>query len=209
VADTVESPAAEQELEPWEVDDWSDAPLEEAAVTASRLRRNFVEWGVVFMLAVIAALLVRVFFFNAFVVRSDSMEPTLSPGDRILVSKNVSHITVGEIVVMKHPPGDTQKPLQENLVKRIIGLPGQVIYDQGNTIFINGRPLVEPWLPAKDPLGESFSPQTIPYGDYFVLGDNRKQSYDSRQFGFIEKSLIIGRVVMVVWHDGGPALHSP
>jgi signal peptidase I len=173
------------------------------------MRRNLIEWGVVFTLAILAALVVRTFFLGAYVVRSESMEPTLSPGDRILVSNDVSHITVGEIVVIKWFKADTKDPGHEYLVKRVIGLPGQYISEQGNTIFINGHPLAEPWLPPKDPLGETFTFQQVPAHQYFVLGDNRKASYDSREFGPVPGKAILGRVVMVVWHNGSPALHSP
>jgi signal peptidase I len=118
----------------------------------------------------------------------------------------------GDIVVFSHPPLDTCPGPQGDLVKRVIALPGQTIYSSGNSIFINGQPLAEPYLPRYDPLGPPIAsrqhPYRVPPGEFYVLGDNRADSCDSRYWGPVEGPSIIGKVVLTFWHDGRPDLHG-
>ena len=92
----------------------------------------------------------------------------------------------------------------DDLVKRIIGLPGEYISSRGNEVLIDGKPLAEPWLPKGEPLGPPIHPQRIPPNYYFMMGDNRTDSCDSRRWGPIPRSLIIGQVFLVVWRNGHP-----
>jgi signal peptidase I len=164
-------------------------------------------WLVVIAVAVLVSVLLRVFVVQTFFVPSASMEPTLQVGDRILVQKIGFSLQRGDIVVFHHPARDTEPPLNEDLVKRIIGMPGETIWSEGNTVYINGKPLSEPWLPKGTVLNTRIPRQTIPPGDYFVMGDNRSDSYDSRDWGPIPGNSIVGRVFLVIWRGGRPAFH--
>jgi signal peptidase I len=106
----------------------------------------------------------------------------------------------GDIVVFARPPAENcGGPPVPDLVKRVVGLPGQRISSRGNTVLINGKPLAEPWLPRPDPLVKPITPITIPRNDYYVMGDNRAQSCDSRYWGPVPRSLIVGKVVAIFW----------
>ena len=137
------------------------------------------------------------------------MYPTLQVGDRILVLKLGFSLTRGAIVVFEHPKDDLEGPPNEDLVKRIIGLPGETIWSEGNTVYIDGKALAEPWLPKGTTLGYAIPRQRIPPGEYFMMGDNRSDSYDSRRWGPIPGSTIVGRVFLVVWRHGRPAFLIP
>lgn len=168
-----------------------------------------VSWLVVIVAAVVASVILRLFVVQTFFVPSGSMYPTLQVGDRILVQKLGFSLPRGAIVVFDHPKHDLEGPLNEDLVKRIIGLPGETIWSKGNTVYIDGKPLVEPWLPRGTVLGQPVSRQKIPNGYYFMMGDNRSNSYDSRDWGPIPRDTIIGRVFLVVWRHGSPAFIVP
>ncbi len=172
------------------------------------------ETAITILVVVLLAGLVRVFAFQTFWIPSSSMVPTLGVDDRILVQKAFftwHDVREGDIVVFSHPPLDTcGGPQEGNLVKRVIALPGQTIYSAGNSIYVNGRLLAEPYLPHYDPLGppipdaSSQHPYRVPPGEFYVLGDNRAISCDSRYWGPIKGSSIVGKVVLVWWHDDRP-----
>lgn len=175
-------------------------------------RRPLIESAVILVVALLLAGLVRTFAFQVFWIPSTSMVPTLDQGDRIVVEKlffSPGDVHEGDIVVFSHPPLDECGGSQEDdLVKRVIGLPGQTIYSSGNTIYINGKPLAEPYLPSYDPLGRPIAskqhPYKVPPGDFYVMGDNRAISCDSRYWGPITGSSIVGKVIAVVWRNGHP-----
>jgi signal peptidase I len=181
-----------------------------------RLRRALAETAVIIVVAVLLAGLVRTFAFQTFWVPSASMTPTLGVYDRILVQKAFftwHDVREGDIVVFSHPPLDQcPGPQEGDLVKRVIALPGQTIYSSGNSIYVNGRLLAEPYLPRYDPLGppiaSSQHPYRVPPGEFYLLGDNRSDSCDSRYWGPIEGSSIIGKVVLVWWHDSHPVFRK-
>ena len=107
-------------------------------------------------------------------------------------------------MVFKRPPSeDCGGPPVPDLVKRVIGLPGQTIQGKHGVVYINGKLLQEPWLPAKttksSPYTSTFGPVRIPKGDYFMMGDNRTDSCDSRDWGPLPGSYIVGRAVMLIW----------
>jgi signal peptidase I len=125
----------------------------------------------------------------------------------MLVLKLGYTITRGSILVFKQPPNDLSDFQHEDLVKRVIGLPGETISSVGSTVYINGKPLAEPWLPKGTVLGQAIRQQKIPAGDYFMMGDNRDESDDSRDWGVLPGRLIVGKVLVVVWRHGGPVVH--
>lgn len=180
--------------------------------------RPVAETGALIVVVVLLALGVRTFGYQTFWIPSTSMVPALHEGDRILVQKaffNWHDLHQGDIVVFSRPPRDhCGGPADSDLVKRIIALPGQTIYSAGNTVHVNGRSLTEPYLPRIDPLGppipdaSRLHPFRVPAGDFYVLGDNRQISCDSRFWGPIKGSSIVGRVVLLLWRDGHPDLHA-
>ena len=157
------------------------------------------EWVGLVVLALIIALLIKTFLFQAFYIPSESMTPTLKVHDRVLVNKlsyKLHPVHRGDIIVFKAPPG--ADPGIDDLVKRVIGLPGETVSGSGGHVFINGKQLKEPYLP-KGTYTSDFAPVKIPSNSYWVLGDNRTNSKDSRSFGFIKKSQIVGRVFVRIW----------
>jgi signal peptidase I len=178
-----------------------------------RWRRALTEMAIMILVAVLLAGLVRTFAFQAFSIPTSSMVPTLGVYDRILVQKAFftwRDVREGDIVVFSHPPLDDCGGQGGDLVKRVIALPGQTIYSSGSNIYVNERLLAEPYLPPDDPLGppipdaSSQHPYRVPSGEFYMLGDNRADSCDSRYWGPIEGSSIIGKVVLVWWHDDHP-----
>jgi signal peptidase I len=189
-------------------------PAGPASARRRRRRRVLAETAITILVAVVLAGLVRAFGIQTFWIPTPSMVPTLSVYDRVLVQKAFftwHDVREGDIVVFSHPPRDRCPGPQDDLVKRVIALPGQTIYSAGNSIYINGRLLAEPYLPRYDPLGPPIAsrqhPYRVPAGDFYVLGDNRAISCDSRYWGPIKGSSIVGRVVLIWWHDGHPDLH--
>lgn len=171
--------------------------------------RTIVEWGLIIAAALIVAVLVRAFLLQPFYIPSGSMEPTLKIGDRVLVDKlsyDLHDVHRGDIVVFTKPVNDPS-PGVKDLIKRVIGLPGETIQGIDGTVYINGHPLVEPYLPhdaATYPTPVTAFPATfpatvVPRGDYYVLGDNRGDSADSRYIGPIPGKLIVGHAFFRVW----------
>jgi signal peptidase I len=195
-----------------------ETPIQDVEAHDPRIRksrRRIAEWIVILIVAFVASLLIRVYVFQTFEVPSGSMLPTLQIGDRMMVDKvpGLAHdIHRGDIVVFHRAPGDTdtQYPI---LVKRVIGLPGETISSNGDTIYINGRAIAEPWLAAMNttttcPQSAFGIPSThIPIGQYYVMGDCRNDSSDSRVWGTVPVANIIGRVFLVFWRHGHPWLH--
>jgi signal peptidase I len=176
---------------------------------ASPSRRHVkvaIEWIVILAIAVSAALLIRSFVLQPYYIPSGSMEPTLKVGDRVLVNKlsyDLHSVHRGDIVVFGKPPDDISPGIKD-LIKRVVGLPGETISTRNGEVYINGSELAEPWLPKGQvpvPGGPSCVLQTttIPSGEYYVMGDNRGNSEDSRCFGPISGKLIVGRAFVRVW----------
>ena len=167
----------------------------------------------VVLVAVLVAVLLRAYVVQTFYIPSGSMEPTLQIGDRILVNKLSYHlhgVDRGDIVVFGRPATENcGGPEVNDLVKRVIGLPGDVVSLAQGRVYIDGRRLDESWLPASEqgdtqpgPPGNAANLEhsfTVPANDYYVMGDNRADSCDSRYWGPISRSLIVGKVEMRVW----------
>jgi signal peptidase I len=174
------------------------------------------ETAALILVAVLVAGLFRSFAFETFWIPTSSMVPTLGVNDRVLVQKAFftwHDVREGDIVVFAHPPLDYCGGPQEggDLVKRVIALPGQTIYSSGNSIYVNGRLLSEPYLPPDDPLGRPIAssqhPYRVPAGDFYMMGDNRAISCDSRYWGPVKGSTMVGKVVLDIWHDNHPDFH--
>ena len=162
--------------------------------------RTLLEWGGLILAALLIAFVIKTFLVEAFYIPSESMTPTLLVGDRVLVNKlsyDLHDVHRADIVVFKAPPGEETAQIKD-LVKRVIGLPGDTIEGKGGQIYINGKLLPEPFLP-KGLQSRTFGPQKVPPGHYFVLGDNRQNSKDSTYFGPINGNLIVGRVFLRIW----------
>jgi signal peptidase I len=174
-----------------------------------------VEMVAVVAVAAVAALLLRAFVVQTYYIPSGSMLPTLQVGDRIVVDKlsyRLHGVGRGDIVVFARPPAeDCPGPRVQDLVKRIIGLPGDVVSAVDGHVDIDGRPLAEPWLSYGEPTeavddGRPYDltrPYRVPAGEYFVMGDNRTDSCDSRYWGPVPRGLLVGRVVLRIWPLAG------
>ncbi len=166
-------------------------------------RRWIVEWVVIVLVAVGVAFGVRTFVAQTYYVPSTSMWPTLKAGDRIVVSKIYGAIEPGDIIVFKRPPAEhCGGPPVPDLVKRVIGLPGQTVSAHGGKVYITGKLQKEPWLPRTDPtktVTTMTHPVKVPQGDYFVMGDNRVDSCDSRTWGPVKSSYVVGKVFLILW----------
>jgi signal peptidase I len=171
---------------------------------------------VTIVVAVGAVLAIKAWVVNPYRIPSSSMEPTLhcaQPGagcearfsDRVLANRFIYHFRDphrGEIVVFKTPPEAERCENGaggETFVKRIIGLPGDSIREQNGTIFVNGTKLDEPYVQPQERDQRSFAKQLIPPADYFMMGDNRASSCDSRDWGPVPRANLIGPVFAVYW----------
>jgi signal peptidase I len=177
------------------------------------------------VVAVILALFVRTFVFQAFKIPTGSMKPNLLVGDHLLVNKFGSApaalglerallplrpIQRGDVIVFKFP----EEP-ERDFIKRVIGLPGDALELRNQTVYINGAPLMEPYAhylfpPAGDEAGEAldlrrkFGPVSVPAGHFFMMGDNRDDSQDSRYWGFLPASYVKGRALFIYWSFESP-----
>jgi signal peptidase I len=141
-----------------------------------------------------------VFLYQPVKVEGTSMMPGLADQERIFINKfayRVEAIERGDVVVFRYP-GDVSK----NYIKRIVGVPGDRVEIFRGAVYVNGRRLEEPYVPAQFRDERSMSEVTVPDGSYFVLGDHRNLSSDSRDFGTVERGAIFGKAVFAYWPTG-------
>jgi len=194
-----------------------------AAADESRKRKSTVrEYYEALLIAIIFVNFAKIFAFQAFKIPSPSMEDNLLTGDHIIVNKFIYGPTNpdaprllplrdperGDVVVFRYP----RNP-REDYVKRVIGLPGETVTIRAKKVFINGARIPEPYaffddtrtypeggfLPEPYRSRDHFGPYVVPGDSYFVMGDNRDHSYDSRWWGPVRRSVIKGRAFMVYW----------
>ncbi len=189
----------------------AEAPVVAAEKSKKPTSKTVVEWAVLIASALIIALVVKAFLFQAFYIPSDSMVPTLKTNDRVIVNKVSYHLHPvhrGDIVVFTTPKGPDGKPIDatiKDLVKRVIGLPGETVSEKDGHVLINGRAINESYLPAgtisdcAQFVTNCFPSGPLPANHYWVMGDNRGGSRDSRSFGAIKRSEIVGRVFLRIW----------
>jgi len=170
------------------------------------------EWALVIVGAVVLAVVVKVFLLQAFYIPSLSMYPTLHEGDRVLVNKLSYHlhdVNRGDIVVFERPAAETSSNIPD-LIKRVVGLPGESIVISDGSVYVDGKKLPESYLPTGTVTSAqaapykctSQAPCVVPPGSVWVMGDNRADSKDSRYFGPIPESSIVGRAFVRVWPFG-------
>jgi signal peptidase I len=189
-----------------------DEGSNEAAHRKSRSRTLF-DYALTAVVAVTLALAIQAFLVKPYLIPSVSMANTLMPGQRVLVDRLVYHYRTvhrGDIIVFRWPGHENETPL----IKRVIGLPGDRLSLRNGRLLVNGKPLPERYvrrvrgsteqtLPAFGGGGiEAWSlatPYSVPPDHYFVMGDNRTESNDSRYWGTVPRDNIIGRAFFVYW----------
>lgn len=148
------------------------------------------------LFAALLSLVIITFVVQAFYIPSGSMEPTLMVDDRILVAKFIyrfSPVRRGNVIVFRYPLNP-----QRDFVKRVIGLPGERARLKDGVVYVNDRAISEKGYTIKPDFG-NYGPVTVPANQYFVLGDNRNNSEDSRFFGYVPRANIIGKAVFIYW----------
>ena len=169
--------------------------------------KTIAEWVFVAGLAVSVAFLVRHFLVQSYSIPSASMHQTLLEGDRLLVSKvnyQWSDIHRGDVIVFKKPEAmkaSSGTDKIEDLVKRVIGLPGDRVESRDGMVFVNGIQLKEPYLVAGT-LTSDMRTTVVPIDEYFMMGDNRGNSFDSRYWGTMKRTDVVGKVVFRFWPPG-------
>jgi len=165
------------------------APLERAGGIGLWLRDLVV--------SAVASVLIITFLYQPVRVEGTSMLPRLEDRDRLFINKFVYHISAierGDVVVF-HYPRDPEK----SYIKRVIALPGDRLRIDRGTVWLNGKRLPEPYVPEEYSDSRSMAETVIPEGTYFMMGDHRSISSDSREFGPVVRSLIYGKAVFVYW----------
>jgi len=148
------------------------------------------------IIAILLATVIRLFVMSPFFIPSPSMVPTLQIGDRIIVSKMAYYFHPpqrGDVMVFKYPVDPSK-----DYVKRLIAVGGEVIALKNSKLYINGYEVPENYLPPGLRFSD-YGPVRVPQGKYFMLGDNRNNSSDSRFWSFLPENLIIGKAVFVYW----------
>jgi signal peptidase I len=163
------------------------------------------------------AIALAVFFGLRFTIQSytvvqSSMEPSFYQGYCIMVSKVAYHSTGpqrGDVIVF-HPPPAAGDESSVPFIKRVIGLPGDTVEVRGGTVSINGTPIDEPYILQEAPrFNTDYGPAVVPDGEYFVLGDHRNDSNDSRNGWFVPRANIVGKAWFIYWPPSklGPVKH--
>ncbi len=175
----------------------SNPPVTEAPAAPSLRPAGFGLWLRDLIVSAAASILIITFLYQPVRVEGTSMLPRLEDRDRLFINKFVYHISAierGDVVVF-HYPRDPEK----SYIKRVIGLPGDSIEIEHGLVFVNGKPLRESYVPLMYRDGRSMAEMIVPPETYFMMGDHRSISSDSREFGPVERSLIYGKAVFIYW----------
>jgi signal peptidase I len=188
-----------------------DPDLDALAAVDATLRANpgkrrinpVVELVLVVVVAISSALLVRAYVVQQFAVEGESMINTLQNGDRVLVNRlsyRLHEPRRGDVVVLKRFDGAAE---ERDLIKRVVGLPGETIEFRSCIVYVNGNALIEPYIDpdiqARDGCGGDQAPLVVPSETVYVLGDHRGKSSDSRVFGPVADRMLIGRAFVIIW----------
>ena len=195
-------------------------PVMEAPVQSARRRKSLIrEYGEAIVIAILLALVIRTLVVQAFTIPSGSMMDTLLVGDYILVNKFLLGPELpltdfrlpglrdphrGDIIVFKYPQDE-----KRDFIKRIVGTPGDAVQVRGDDVYVNGQRLTEPYTKHTSPSGHTgqtycgyaygCEPTKVPADSYFVMGDNRDNSQDSRYWGFVRRDKIKGKAFLIYW----------
>jgi signal peptidase I len=174
-------------------------PTEGATPVQRSVLIGTVAWFRDMMLSVLIAVLVILFLYRPVKVEGTSMMPSLYDQERLFINQfsykfGIGSIKRGDTVVFLFPEDPTK-----SYIKRVIGLPGDTVAVQDGFVLVNGKKLVENYVPPDYRDDRSYSPTVVPPDDYFVLGDHRISSNDSRAWGFVPRSYIYGKAVFVFW----------
>ena len=186
-----------------------------AAASESEKKSTFREYFEALLIAIVFINFARIFAFQAFKIPSGSMEDNLLTGDHIFVNKFIYGPQAGPLLPLRDPRrGDVvvfryPDDPRTDFVKRVVGLPGETITIRDKHVFIDGRELPEPYVLFRErqtyrrnhPFStrDQFGPFKVPHGEYFVMGDNRDSSHDSRFWGTVPRGMIKGRAFVVYW----------
>ena len=165
--------------------------------SSSGFHRELRVWARDLVVAVGLAMIIIVFFYQPVKVEGTSMAPLLSDQERIFINKFVYHfepIGRGDVVVFWYPLDRTK-----SFIKRVVGLPGDEVEIRRGRVYINGKSLEEPYVPSQYVDTAAYGPVQIPRDEYFVMGDHRISSNDSRVFGTVPSHFIYGRAVFAYW----------
>jgi signal peptidase I len=185
------------QTEPQPADSWRIPPPQPPAPEPPRAMGGVGLWLRDLLVSAVASVLIITFLYQPVRVEGTSMLPRLEDHDRLFINKFVyrfSAIERGDVVVF-HYPRDPEK----SYIKRVIGLPGDKIRIDHGQVWLNGRLLRENYVPEQYEDSRSMAELTVPEDDYFVMGDHRSISSDSREFGPVDRSLIYGKAVFVYW----------
>jgi signal peptidase I len=173
------------------------APPTEGSSSAGRKSAGVLLWVRDLAVAAVASVLIITFLYQPVRVEGTSMLPRLEDRDRLFINKFVYHFTAidrGDVVVF-HYPRDPEK----SYIKRIIALPGDSFRIDHGRVFVNGTRVPEPYVPPEYRDNRSVDEMILPPDNYFVMGDHRSISSDSRDFGLVDRSLIYGKAIFVYW----------
>ena len=167
------------------------------AASAPHLRRELRSWTRDLAVALGLAIVVMIFLYQPVKVEGTSMNPLLSDQERIFINKFIYRfepIERGDVVVFWYPL-DRSK----SFIKRVVGLPGETVEIRAGNVYVNGRELPDQFVPSGYLDGSNYPARRIPQGEYFVMGDHRDSSNDSRVFGSVPRSYIYGKAVFAYW----------
>ncbi len=174
------------------------APAQPPASPApSRSSAGILLWLRDLLISAVASVVIITFFYQPVRVEGTSMLPRLEDRDRIFINKFVYHFTSiqrGDVIVFRYP-----RDPEKSYIKRVIAVPGDRLRIDHGRVFVNGRLLREPYVPPEYRDNRSLAEMTLPPGDYYVMGDHRSISSDSRDFGPVDRSFIYGKAVFVYW----------
>ena len=192
-------------------EDVNDVENSEEIASSSDSFKAVRDWVIVLVVALVVALGIRTYVLQQFYISGPSMETTLYQPNRVLVNKlsyRLHDVNRGDVVVFDRVTSNGESIQHDDLIKRVIGLPGEKISISKCVVYVNKVALKEPYLDSRDTEQEDLNERcrqpemaelVVPAKQVFVLGDNRPQSMDSRMFGSVDKNRIVGRAFVVLW----------
>ncbi len=177
--------------------DAGDGTVSLAAEPAKRRENSIALWLRDLLISAAASVLIITFLYQPVRVEGTSMLPRLVDRDRLFINKYIYHlesISRGDVVVFRYP-----RDPAKSYIKRVIAIPGDSIRIDRGQVWLNGKALREGYVPAEYQDGRSMVETTVPDNAYFVMGDHRSISSDSREFGPVERQLVYGKAVFVYW----------